>query len=491
MANIIISNLTFSHEGSYEKLFDNINLNINTSWKLGLIGRNARGKTTLLQLIMGKYAFSGSISSKKSFSYFPYEVTDAHKNVIDIIGDDWQIYRELSLLDVKEEVLYSPFNTLSEGEKTKVLLAFMFIKEHNFKLLDEPTNHLDFEGRKILAQYLKKKEGFILVSHDRNFLDNSVDHIMAINKNNIEIVAGNFSSWNENKERSDRYELERNVKIKDEIHRLSQTAKEKSLWSDKVEATKSRRVNPEAMDKGYIGHKAAKMMKRSKAIEKRIEAQIAEKQTLLKNIETNDALKITSLDFHLKRLVYGEDIALYYGDRIIVKGLNFELIQGQKVNIQGKNGSGKSSLIKMILNESLKYTGNFYKAKGLKISYVSQDTSLLSGKLSEYERKEQVDVSLFRAILRKLDFSRDDFEKNIETYSAGQKKKVLIAKSLSEQAHVYIWDEPLNYVDILSRIQIENLIKAANITLIFVEHDQMFCDTVADYTIVLDDYGVF
>lgn len=489
MSSINISSLTFSYDGGFENVFENATFNMDSTWKLGLIGRNGRGKTTLLNLLMNKYEFTGSIVSDVTFSYFPYKINDKEKNVIDIVGDDWQINKELSLLSLSAEVLFRPFNTLSEGEKTKVLLASMFIKENNFLLIDEPTNHLDALGRKTLSDYLKNKQGFILVSHDRYFLDSIIDHVMSINKSNIEIVAGNFSSWNENKQMRDNFELNQNAKINSEIKRLSETAKEKSIWSDKVEAKKSKKVTPSSkvgkIDRGYIGAKAAKMMKRSKSIERRIESQILEKENLLKNVEKADDLKIITQKFHSDRLLQGEKISIFYDDNCVVKSLNFEIFQGEKVNIKGLNGSGKSSLIKMILGDDICYTGNFFKAKGLAISYVSQDILFLKGKLSDFEKNENIDVSLFRSILTKLDFSREQFDRNLETYSDGQKKKVLIAKSLSEKAHIYIWDEPLNYIDILSRIQIENLIKFSDMTLIFVEHDKMFCDNIADNIIFL------
>ncbi len=487
LSNINISNLTFSYDGSFENIFENININIDSSWKLGLIGRNGRGKTTLLNLLMNKYEFTGSISSKVTFSYFPYEVADEEANVIDIIGDDWRIYRELSLLKVPEDIIYRQFNTLSQGEKTKVLLAYMFIKEDNFLLIDEPTNHLDIDARKILSDYLRQKQGFILVSHDRYFLDNCIEYIMSINKTNIEIVSGNFTTWNENKQSIDNFELEQNNKLKGEIKRLSATAKEKSMWSDRIEKTKYNTKNSGLRpDRGYIGHKAAKMMKRSKSIEKRVESQIAQKEALLKNIENAEELKILPLKFHSNHLIYGDKISVFYEDYNVLNKLDFEISQGQKINVKGRNGSGKSSLLKLIMDENIQYTGEFYKASGLIISYVPQDTSFLQGKLSDFEQEAQIDVSLFRAILRKLDFNRESFERPIETYSAGQKKKVLIAKSLSQKAHVYIWDEPLNYIDVLSRIQIENLVKTSDMTLVFVEHDKIFCENIADATIILD-----
>ncbi len=487
MATISVQNLTFGHDGSLDNIFEDVSFNIDTSWKLGLIGRNGRGKTTLLNLLMNKYEFTGHSSSSADFAYFPYSVEKEEQIVIDIVGDDWQIYRELSLLSLPDDIMYRPFNTLSEGEKTKVLLASMFIKENRFLLIDEPTNHLDAEGRHILSNYLKKKQGFILVSHDRHFLDNCVDHIMSINKTSIEVVSGNFSTWSENKRRQDEFEQNQNVRLKKEISRLSETAREKAMWSDEIEKTKYNTKNSGLRpDRGYIGHQAAKMMKRSKSIERRVEGQIAEKEGLLKNIERAEPLKICPLSFHSKRLIQGEQICISYGNNTVVSGLDFEIMQGRKVHIKGKNGSGKSSLIKLILGEDIAYSGDFFKAKGLIISYISQETSHLAGSLSEFEQKEQVDVTLFRAILRKLDFSRRTFDIPIEKYSAGQKKKVLIAKSLSQRAHIYIWDEPLNYVDLLSRIQLENLIKSSNMTLIFVEHDKMFCDNIADVVISTD-----
>lgn len=125
------------------------------------------------------------------------------------------------------------------------------------------------------------------------------------------------------------------------------------------------------------------------------------------------------------------------------------------------------------------------KSSRLKISYVCQSTDSLCGKLDDYIEKHRIDETLFKAILRKLDFSRDLFSRSIDSYSQGQKKKVMLAKSLSEQAHLYIWDEPLNYVDVLSRIQIEELLKASGATLMFVEHDKRFCEQVATKTICL------
>ncbi|GMA98070.1 Lsa family ABC-F type ribosomal protection protein [Pelosinus sp. IPA-1] len=486
MSLISVTNLTFGYDGSYDNIFENVSFQIDTDWKLGFTGRNGRGKTSFLNLLLGKYEYSGTISTKVNFEYFPFEVTNTENNTIDVIDNIypdyllWKVMRELSLLQVSEDVLYRPFDTLSKGEQTKVLLATLFLKENSFLLIDEPTNHLDMNARKIVSDYLSSKRGFILVSHDRAFLDNCVDHILSINKTNIEIQKGDFSSWWENKKRQDNFELAENEKLRKDITRLSSAAKRTSDWSDKVEKTKIGTTNSgSSIDRGYVGHKAAKMMKRSKAIEARQQSAIDDKSKLLKNIESSEKLKISQLNFHADRLVELVDISIFYGKKTACENVSFTIEKGDRVALYGKNGSGKSSIIKLICGENITYTGTFRKASQLKISYVSQETSHLRGNLTDYAIENNIDESLFKAILRKLDFSRVQFEKDMSDFSGGQKKKVLIAKSLSEKAHLLIWDEPLNFIDVISRMQIEELLLEYSPTILFVEHDTEFCQNIA------------
>lgn len=492
MSLINVTNLTFSYEGSYDNIFERVSFRIDTDWKLGFTGRNGRGKTTFLNLLDGKYEFSGSISADVTFEYFPYEVQEQSNFTIEIIREispntmEWEIEKELSLLDMDYDTLYRQFYTLSKGEQTKALLAAMFLKENSFLLIDEPTNHLDAEARQKLSSYLKKKKGFILISHDRSFLDNCVDHILSINKTNIEIQKGNFSSWWRNKELQDGFEQAENEKLKKGINRLSSSVKRTSTWSDSVESSKYGSTNSGSkLDKGYVGHKAAKMMKRAKNIEARQQNMIEQKSMLLKNIESNESLKIVPITFHDKKIVELIDLTIEYDNRTVCEGVSFTIEQGEKIAIQGKNGSGKSSILKLIYGEDIPHSGIVRKNNELIISYVSQDTSDLYGNLSEYADKYSIDESLFKSMLRKLDFSKEQFEKSIEDFSGGQKKKVLLAKSLCERAHLYIWDEPLNFIDVISRMQIEKLINEHELTILFVEHDKAFCENVATKTIKL------
>ncbi|MDF2543972.1 MAG: hypothetical protein K0S47_3690 [Herbinix sp.] len=532
MSQIIVNDLTFSYDSIYDNIFEHVSFQIDTDWKLGFIGRNGRGKTTFLQLLLGKYDYKGSITASVSIDYFPFEVIDLNADTITIIKNtiapyaEWEkemetcltlqesqnsksvseealerfgkiqdlyqahdgyiidelIEKELSKLYVDLSVLSRPFSTLSFGERTKIMLAALFLKKNNFLLIDEPTNHLDMEGRETLANYLQTKKGFLLVSHDRSFLDQCIDHVLSINRANIEVQKGNYSSWKQNKEQQDNYELEKNEQLKKDITSLEEAAKRAMGWSDQVEASK---IGTHAADRGAIGHKAAKMMKRAKSIENRKLDAIDEKKSLLKNIEQSDSLKMNVLLFPKDRFIEVEEVSLYYDDREIASHIDFILNQGDRINIRGKNGSGKSTLFKLLLGDEVKYTGRYKTAQGLVISYVSQDTSYLKGNLKDFAVNYHLDETIFKTVLRQMDFSRTQFEKDIKDFSGGQKKKVLLAKSLAEPAHLFLWDEPLNFIDVFSRVQIEDLILKYQPTMIFVEHDKMFSEKIATKTIIL------
>lgn len=489
MSLIQVSNLTFAYEGSYENIFENVNFQIDTNWRLGFTGRNGRGKTTFLNLLLGKYEYRGSISASVAFSYFPYPVVDGSVLAMDAVEamypdyEYWRLQREMSKLQLDDEVLYRPYDTLSNGEQTKLQLAVLFSKENNFLLIDEPTNHLDIRGRELVSQYLRGKKGFILVSHDRSFLDGCVDHILSINRSDIQVCKGNFSTWMENKQRQDDFERAENEKLKKEISRLEETAREKAQWADTAEGRKIG-ADPLKVDKPknyrpYQGAKAAKAMARAKAIQQRQTAAIEEKSRLLKNIERSDTLKIFQTAFHSDRLAELRDVTIAYGREPVCQHISFAIRQGERIALQGANGCGKSSILKLICGQEIPYTGEFWRGNGLKISYVSQDASNLRGSLSDLARSSGTEESLLLAMLAKLDVPKLQTEKDLSSLSAGQKKKVLLAKSICEPAHLHIWDEPMNYIDVISRMQIEELLLQFRPTILFVEHDKAFCENVA------------
>ncbi|MBQ6587799.1 MAG: ABC-F type ribosomal protection protein [Butyrivibrio sp.] len=500
MSQIRVSDLTFAYDNSADDVLTNVSFNIDTDWKLGFIGRNGKGKTTLLNLLMGKYEYKGSISASTKFDYFPYPYDDTNQQVTadEMIGEwkpqveSWQVMVQMNQLSMDAECLYRPFISLSHGEKTRIMLAVLFATENEFLLIDEPTNHLDQEARRIVKEYLSKKKGFILVSHDRDLLDAVCDHVLVLNRQTVEVQAGNFSSWWDNKEKSDSFAKAENEKHLKEIGKLKAAADRNSRWADKSENSKIgfdpvKEHDRSISSRSFIGAKTKKMEARVKAFENRIDREIEEKEGLLQDIETVVDLKLCPLKYHKNVLIDAKDLTLRYEDAAqpLFENLRFQVKQGDRVIISGENGCGKSSIIKAIFQklgenkEPLIVDGTLNVGSGLIVSYVNQDTSFLVGSLKDFCEKRGFDYSLFLAILRQLDFGRAQFYKNMEDYSEGQKKKVLIAASLITPAHLYIWDEPLNYIDVFSRMQIEKLILEFEPTMLIVEHDVRFQEKIA------------
>ncbi len=508
MSQINVNGLTFYYEGSFDNIFEDVSFSIDTDWKLGFIGRNGKGKTTFLNILMGRYSYRGSISASVRFEYFPYTLTEeqmekpASEFIAEVRPDceEWRVICELSQLNEEADILYRPFKELSHGERTKVLLAVLFSEEGGFLLIDEPTNHLDSSAREAVKEYLAAKSGFILVSHDRDLLDRCIDHVLVLNRKSIDVQSGSFTEWWENKQRRDKFAIAENEKHKKEIKKLKQAAKRTSEWADKNERTKIGFDPIKEHDRcistrSFIGAKTKKMQSRVKQMENRITHEIEEKEGLLNDIERIAELRLTPLTHHKNTLVNvrGYSFAYSSSDRTIIDDMTFTVERGDRIALVGQNGCGKSTLIKRILKSAGmdadlgKFTesGICETASGLIISYICQDTSHLRGSIWDYCEENGLDRTMFGSLLRQLDLERVQFTKKMEDFSEGQKKKVLIASSLLTPAHLYIWDEPLNYIDVFSRMQIEKLLTAYEPTMIFVEHDIRFREKIANKVIEL------
>lgn len=486
MSKLEIQHLSFTYEGAADAVFEDLSLCLDTSWRLGLIGRNGRGKTTLLRLIAGELDSGGRVSAVPC-RIFPAPVADPARPTLEVLealcpqAEEWKFDRELSLLKVDLECLERPFETLSGGERTKVLLAALFLDEGGFPLIDEPTNHLDEAGRETVAAYLKRQRGFLLVSHDRAFLDGCVDHVLALERTRAQIQAGNWSSWWENTRRQTAWEEQRQAQLQREIGQLRQAARQAGAWSDKVERSKNAGPGTSGLkpDKGHVGHMAAKMAKRAKSIERRRLAAVEAKSQLLQNVEQAQSLKLSSLAFQGRYLAQLRQAVPLRGGQAVCPPVDLTITPGERIALTGPNGCGKTSLLKLLLEEGAEHRGEVLRPARLVCSYVSQNTGFLTGSLEENVSRWQVDGVLFRSILRKLGLGRESFEQDVSQLSGGQKKKLLLARSLSESAHLYVWDEPLNFLDLWSREQIEALILEYRPTLIFVEHDKTFREKIA------------
>ena len=457
MGSIKISNVSFRYEDSSNHIFNNLNLDLDSSWKLGLVGRNGRGKTTFLNLLQGKLVGRGEIQTKLNFSYYPIRIKDPANITLyelqdQIMFEQWKLERELNLMHVDSNLIWQSFNTLSGGEQTKILLALSFIDENSFPLIDEPTNHLDEESRQEICKYLTKHhKGYIVVSHDRNFLNQVTDHVLAIENTEIHLYQGNYATYEQIKEARDEFNREKNEKIAGEIKNLHNQKEQFYHWAQKIEARKNlgqktqyilnRRAR---VNKAAIGHAAAKMMKKSITRRNRMDKKIEEKEGLMVNIE--DIPKLT---------------------------MNFQ-------------SNYHSAFLKFLLNKvSANSNGRCELTNGLRISYLPQDLTIYQGSLKNFALHQKLSYEDLLNILKKMGFPRTNFNVPIEEMSMGQQKRIALAKSLLEPADLYLWDEPANYLDVFNQDQLINLLQEVKPAMLLIDHDQYFIEQVADKRIKL------
>ena len=273
------------------------------------------------------------------------------------------------------------------------------------------------------------------MSHDRDFLDAAADHILALNRTTADLIQGNYSVWEREKDRKDALELAQKEKLTKEAARLAEAARRASGWSDALEATKKGLGQDSASglrpDRGHIGAKSARMMKRAKAIQTRRQKALAETRTLLRDLEETVALKLHILPARRSLLLQADGLSADYGTGPVFPPVSFRLEPGERLALTGPNGCGKSTLLALLLGQKIPYRGELWRAGNLTISSLPQDCSGLSGSLEDYAQAQGVDGDLMRAILRKLDFPRDLLALPMEGYSAGQKKKAALAASLA------------------------------------------------------------
>ncbi len=526
MSRIQVSGLQFSYPGSSEPVFEGLGFAVDSDWRVGLVGRNGRGKTTLLRLLAGELSGSGLILSGLRFNLFPFPVADCSLPALSCVKEavapyaEWErgmsallrdksapsmeewgrleslyarhdgyvidelVAREASKLAVDPASLARPFLSFSPGEQARLLLAALFLRKNRFLLIDEPTNHLDLRGRGTVADYLAGKQGFIVTSHDRDFLDRSVDHILALEKGGARVERGGYSSYRANRRLRDEEEQQKNERLRKDIVRLKASGEEKARWSDRLEKTK---IGTGAADRGYIGAKSARMMKRAVTLRNRVEKELKQKEALLKDLEYAPPVSLRPLRHPARVLVRLKEVCAGYGGEPVLIGLCLDVLPGERIALTGRNGAGKTTLLKLITGELLPAGGFVSRPGNLAVSVLPQKPEGLCGTPRDFARLQSLPGDHFLMLLRKLDFPREAFESDMRGFSPGQKKKVLLAASLARPAHLYVWDEPLNYLDIESREQVEDMLGRTAATLVFVEHDRRFIDRVATRTIVLGE----
>ncbi len=458
-------------------ILDIEDLKIYSEDRIGIVGVNGVGKTTLINILMKKLEpDEGNVKLNGSYSFVSQ-------------------LEESEVMEISDEMA-SRFNipkgwddNMSGGEKTRFKLASVFDKKTDIIFADEPTSNLDIKGIELLEKSLGEYNGgLVTISHDRTLLDKVCNKIIELEFSKIKTYNGNYSKYKELKEEEKaRIELEYEQYI-NEKKRLEGVIANTRQKATSIKGAPKRMGNSEARLHKMGGQKAKKSLDNAvKNLRKRIEhLEVKEKpkEQGIINFDIQDSSRL-----HSKIIIEGRKINKAFDKKVIFKNAEFNIYNGWKVALIGDNGCGKSTLIKMIMNNE----AGIKIVKGARIGYFSQDMDILDNDKSILENIMATSIyneTFTRTLLARLLFKREDVYKKVDLLSGGERVKVSFAKLLLQDINILILDEPTNYLDINSMEVVEEALKAYNRTILFVSHDRSFVNSIADHIMTIENHKI-
>ena len=523
---IVLSCNNLNKSFGIDSILENVNFTVNEYDKIGIIGVNGTGKTTLFKIISGIYGYdSGDIYTSKdceigyleqntnfhSENTILEEVLEVFKDVIEMekylrdlehkISEESSNTNSTTLeklmneysnkleafsdmngygykseakgvlkgLGFSDEDMDKPISILSGGEKTRVLLGKLLLKKPTLLLLDEPTNHLDSEAIEWVEVFLKQYKGtVILISHDRYFLDQVVNRIFEIHNKKLKTYNGNYSDF------------------------IKASAIEKELELKKFEDQQKDIKKQEESIERLKAFGREKHLKRARSKEKALaKVDVLDKPEAYRKkakIEFNPSVTSGNDVLQLR------DISMGYGERILFKDLNLDIYRGEKVALIGANGIGKSTLFKIIMNEITPLSGDIKFGTNVNVSYFHQEQKTLNLDntiIDEiWEDNKQLTQTSLRTMLGAFLFEGEEVFKKISTLSGGERARVAILKLILSNANLLLLDEPTNHLDIDSKEVLEEALSSYTGTIFTISHDRYFLNTVVDKVLVLDENGI-
>lgn len=447
--------------------------------RIGLVGENGAGKSTLFKVLTGEETPAGcTIYRTGSATLIPQleEVTLK-------ASDDPALLSRLGVARIDPE-------KMSGGEETRLKIAAALSSQAHAIFADEPTSHLDREGIALLINQLKAFDGALLIiSHDRYLLDAVVDKIWELKDGRITEYWGNYSDYMEQKETERQSHALQYEQMLQEKEHLERAAEEKRRQAQKMDK-KAKGAKKSNESTGRLGHQKSQGSKQksmygaAKSIEHRIEA--LEDIAPPERLRTVRFRQSNALELHNKFPLIGENIHLAYGKHILLEGASFIIPLGAKVALTGDNGTGKTSLFKMILSRD---NGIMVSPKAV-VGYFSQTGYKFSGNQTIIEfMQEDCDyhVSEIRAVLASMGFGPADIGKKLTVLSGGEMIKLLLSKMLMGRYNILLMDEPGNYLDLSSMEALERMMKSYAGTIVFISHDKRLIDNVADIVYEIRD----
>ena len=516
MIDIAISGLVKEFEVG-KKILDGLTFQVDSGERVGLLGKNGCGKTTLLRILTGQLDWDeGEVvlaPDKRVGLISQIPVYPAGYTVEDVLdtafrplremeeemeqlaarmerGEDPALLRRYDQLtaafeagggydtDTRKNKVCSGlqigpgmreqlFDRLSGGEKTRVNLGRLILEDTDILLLDEPTNHLDLKATEWLEEYLDKFKGTVLaVSHDRWFLDRVVDRVIEIQEGKAEFYSGNYSFYVVEKERRYQEKLKQYGKEQAKIQQLEKAAEQLRIWA-------------------YSGND--KIFKRAQSMEKRIERmRTTDRPTRERKME----VRFGEREFRGDEVLTIKGLSKSFGQRALFSGVDLEVVGGERIALLGDNGTGKSTLIKILMGEEGPDEGKIRMGPTVKIGYLPQiihfdhpERSLLDTMLYELDCTAQT----ARNRLASFKFRGEDVFKPVSALSGGEQSRLRLCMLMDEKINLLILDEPTNHLDIQSREWIEEAVEEYEGNLLFVSHDRYFIDRFATRVWVLED----
>lgn len=523
---IVLSCNNLNKSFGIDSILENVNFTVNEYDKIGIIGVNGTGKTTLFKIISGIYGYdSGDIYTSKdceigyleqntnfhSENTILEEVLEVFKDVIEMekylrdlehkISEESSNTNSTTLeklmneysnkleafsdmngygykseakgvlkgLGFNDEDMDKPISILSGGEKTRVLLGKLLLKKPTLLLLDEPTNHLDSEAIEWLEVFLKQYKGtVILISHDRYFLDQVVNKIFEIHNKKLKTYNGNYSDFIEASAIEKELELKKFEDQQKDIKKQEESIERLKAFG-REKHLKRARSKEKALAKVDVLDKPEAYRKKAK-------------------IEFNPSVTSGNDVLQLR------DISMGYGERILFKDLNLDIYRGEKVALIGANGIGKSTLFKIIMNEITPLSGDIKFGTNVNVSYFHQEQKTLNLDntiIDEiWEDNKQLTQTSLRTMLGAFLFEGEEVFKKISTLSGGERARVAILKLILSNANLLLLDEPTNHLDIDSKEVLEEALSSYTGTIFTISHDRYFLNTVVDKVLVLDENGI-
>lgn len=507
--------------GAY-KVFENISFEIKSGERIGIIGQNGCGKTTLMKILMGLEEYEGGVIHMRKGARLGYleqvhhidkfadveevlwqafeKVTvlkrgmqDLEKTFANLKGkpleqamtkyskyleeyerlDGYQLETKINRvcegLEITSNLRSMPFEALSGGEKTRVILGRLLLESPDILLLDEPSNHLDISSIEWLENFLKEYKGTVVViSHDRYFLDRITTKIYELEPNHMVAYHGNYSVYVIEKERRFLEDFKRYQNQQKQLDRMNEQIHRYRVWG----AARDSEV----------------MYKRAKELEKRLEKISVLDRPVLENRKMR--MDASAGRRSGKLVITAERVQKSFGEKHLIKERDFTVFYGDSICLMGANGSGKTTLLKLILGELQPDRGVIKIGEGVKIGYLPQHIVFEDEEktLVEYFAYEH-DISLgaARGALAKMLFVQEDVHKRIKSLSGGEKSRLKLCSLTYEKVNLLVLDEPTNHLDIESREELEEALVSFEGTLFFVSHDRYFVEKTADQILWIED----